>query len=806
MKKSRIFLALAMVAATFASCNRVEPEVEAPVIELASESVKLTAEGEAVQVVFNIANPVEGVEINVSEDADWLEVNASKPRVLEFSATKNEGELRETEVTVSYEGAENKVIKVSQEPWVAPITITLGEIESTTASFSVAVADENLTWVAQCVGKQWWDSYENEAKVFAEDMAYFQWMASDYEVSLQEYLSQILLKGSKEGLKFTGLDPLSEYVIYVYGMTDEGEPTTSIYSVEITTLEPYDGPITFDIQVTETDHVMDITVTPSHEGVSYYWNLMDEASFNEWGTDPGEAFQAYLDYEVEDYLYWGDIYDASEYYEWYSVMGVNNSQFESIGGTRYIIFASKWDEACQLVGEPEYVWFESEPVEPSDNQITLTVSNPTQSTFDVATTTTNDDPYVVLAEPAEWCGWDNMTDREIYDYVMAYYGTWFITDYICQGDLTEARFSGLDSGTTYSVIAFGYEAGTMTTEVQRATITTLESGDPSECTFEFDIIETTSTSVYAMVTPSDDGHDYYWFAYDVDATAEDVKEDVIVTIDEWYYGDYDEFAYWELSKGKSEGEILYLSPDTEYKLAAVIMGRNGEFLSDVRFSEPFKTLPMTYADIDIVASYDKYYDGDALAAAVADTYNQYKGFAMLPVTISVEGDDYAQIYCALFTYEEGLEDPEVYTDADLYGSLIEYGYIGGNALNINYRAPWDTDLMIMAMAEDYNGNYSPVYRHKFSLSKDGASPVEDIIGTKAVPSMKSNSVSSVSVPESKIQINRKKIESSDLFSTEVVNAKKAECKAKKEAERRAVAQQKLQLRKKAVQSKRFFAE
>lgn len=808
MKRNRLFIVLAAVAGALVSCDPVEPEVAVPVIELASEKVQLTAEGEAVQVVYNIVNAVEGVNITVTEDADWLEVNAAKPRILEFSATTNDTDaVRQAEVTVSYEGAESKVITVSQDVWVAPISITVHETDATTATFSVAVADADLTWIAQCVGKEWWEAYKTEEEVFTEDMSYFQWMAGDMGISLTEYLNSILLKGSKEGLRFNGLDPLSDYVIYVYGMTAEGEPTTSIYSAAISTLEPYDGPITFDIQVTEENHIMDITVTPSHDGVAYYWNIMDEATFNEWGGEVPQAFQSYIDFEVEDYLYWGDIYDASEYFDWFSTTGTNNSQFESLGNTRYIIYASKWGADCKLTGETEYVWFETAPVEPSDNQITLSVSDPTQSSFSVTTTTTNNDPYVVLAETSDWCGWKEMSDQEIFNYVMDNYGTWYITDYICQGDLTSARFFNLEAGTEYTVIAFGYEAGTMTTAVQKATISTLEAGNPEDCTFGFEILEATATSIYAKVTPSDTGYDYYWFAYDVDATADDVKEDIIATLNEWYYGDFDEFAYWELSKGVSEGEILYLSPSTEYKLAAVIMGDNGEFLSDVHFSDPFSTAEMEYAEIDIAATFEKYYDGDALAAAVADTYDQYKGFAMLPVTISAEGEDYADLYCAIFTYEEGLDNPEVYSDSDLYGSLIEYGYIWGGSLNINYRAPWDTKLMIAAMATDYDGNYSPIYRHTFTLTKDGAAPIEDIIGTRSADQVKT-SAASAAPAKSKIERRKKEAESSDLFSTEVVNAKKAECKAMKAEQKKAAAQKKLQLRKaaKSISDKRYFAE
>lgn len=797
-------MAVVIMTLAAAACTK-EPDAKSPVITLAAEEVNLDAEGTTEQIAYSVSSPVEGEEIAVSEDAEWLTVSTEKARIIEFSANRNDsGDVRSAEVVVSYPGAKSVNVTVRQDVWEAPITITVNEVDATTATFSVAVKDPELTWVVQCVGKEWWDTYESEEKVFKEDLDYFQWMANDNDMSLQEYLSTVLHKGSKENLKFNGLDPISEYVIYVYGLDTEGEHTTSIYSEPITTEEPYDGPITFEIDVTEENHIMDITIKPSHEGVAYYWNIMDEATFNEWGSDVATVAQDFIDYDVEDYLYYGDISDPSEYFEWFSSNGTENTQFESLAGTKYLIYASKWGEDCKLSGDVEYVWFQTEAVEPSTNVITLNVSNPTQSSFEVTTTTTNDDPYVVLAEPSEWCGWADMTDKEIYDYVMAYYGTWFITDYICTGNLTDARFYDLDPDTEYTVIAFGYEAGAMTTAVQKTTVKTLAAGDPKDCTFDFNVIETTSTSAYVSVEPSDGSHYYYWFIYESDATAEDVKADIQATIDDWYYGDFDEFAYYELVRGNNEGEVSYLSPSTEYRIAAVIMDDNtGEFLSDVAFSEPFMTKEMKYADISITATFDKYYDGDALSAAVEDTYDQYAGYAMLPVSINIDGD-YEDMYCAIFVYEEGLDDPEVYSDADLYGSIIENGYVYGT--EIRYRAPWDTPLMITAMATDYDGNYSPVYRHKFTLTKSGASPIEDIIGS--ANGAAAFNAASFGMPERKAEIKRVELKKDLRFSTEVIQAKREECKVRNEALKREAAQDRLAIRKssRVISKRRWFAE
>ena len=791
MKHLKFFFLFSVLFAAAAGCHK-EPDPVKPAIELASDNVTLNVDGDLVQVAYNIQNSVDGVRIAAATEAAWLTVNTEKPRIIEFSATANEGDQRTAEVVISYEGAENVTVTVSQNPFEVPFVITVGETGAASAVFSVEVADPDMTWVAQCVGKEWWDEYAGDEQIFKEDLEYFQWMANENGCTLAEYLGTVLLKGSKQNLKFNGLDPESEYVIYVYGLSVEGVPSTAIYSVDVTTTPPYDGPITFDIAVTEANHVLDITVTPTHEGVAYTWNIMDKATFEFWGSDVAEAVQAYIDYEVEDYLYLGDISSPSEYYEWYSDAGTVNSQFECMANQDYIIFAAKWNEECKIEGEVEYVWVKTEGVEASDNKITLSVSDADQGSFRVDITTTNNDPYVVLAEPASWCGWADMTDQEIYQYVMDNYGTWFITDYICQGDIENARFTGLDPDTEYTVVAFGYEAGVMTTSVVKTSISTAAGGSPEECTFDFDIIETTSTTAYVNVRPSDASHYYYWMVFPSDATADDVKANINEVINDWYYGDLWEFAYWELSRGATEGEISYLSPSTEYKVAAVIMDDStGEFLADVVFSEPFMTTEMVYADIDITATFDKYYDGDALAAAVQDTYDQYKGYAMLPVTINVDGD-YAELYCAIFSYEEGLEDPAVYTDADLYGSLFEYGYVWGT--DIRYRAPWDTDLVIMAMAVDYDGNYSVIYRHKFRLAKDGASPIEDVIETKSAIA-KHMDLSAFT--ERKIDVKRARTVADNRFSTEVLNEKRTECKAKKEATAREAAQVKLQERKTA---------
>ena len=266
MKFVKSFLLSAMLLGALAACNK-EEQPAAPKILVGEETAAFTAEGGTQSITYSIENAVEGVSIAATTDAeDWLSINTEKPRLIEITAEAYEGaEARTATVVVSYAGAEDVVINVTQGAFVVPFVININEAQATAAIFSVTAADSEMTWVAQCVGKEWWDEYENNDAIYKADMEYFQWMANEENLSLSEYLGKVLLKGSLENLKFNGLDPESDYVIYVYGLSVEGTPTSAIYSAEVTTLPPYDGDITFDIKVTEENHVLDINIIPSHD-------------------------------------------------------------------------------------------------------------------------------------------------------------------------------------------------------------------------------------------------------------------------------------------------------------------------------------------------------------------------------------------------------------------------------------------------------------------------------------------------------------------------------------------------------------
>lgn len=105
MKIKNLFYLLLALPLVFAACNEtpdVPPTPEAkPSLTLTSDAVlNFGANGGEAEITYNLQNPVEGTELTVACEADWVEaVAGDKVRV---TVAANEGEAREAKVVVAY--------------------------------------------------------------------------------------------------------------------------------------------------------------------------------------------------------------------------------------------------------------------------------------------------------------------------------------------------------------------------------------------------------------------------------------------------------------------------------------------------------------------------------------------------------------------------------------------------------------------------------------------------------------------------------------------------------------------------------
>ncbi|MBR5274486.1 MAG: hypothetical protein IKU33_04495 [Bacteroidales bacterium] len=732
MKIKHLIIAAAALVFGAASCQEKEPQKEetlAPQIQLRKTEVTIASDGASVNIAYMIENDVEGRKISVANDADWLTVDTGKARVLTLSALVNEtGAQRHTDVTISYEGAEDVVLSVTQEFFVSPLTISISKVTATGVTFSVTTSDESLTWIPMVTYKDGFEYYESADELFQYDLEYFAYLADIRDMTLSEFLGTMVASGSMVNVPFDGLQPSTDYVLYAYGITVDGRRTTDIVHEAFRTEDPYEGDIVFSFDASEDDYILSYTITPSHTGVPYFYGIAPKTRIDEWKSryngDLRAAIQAEeIDSEINELMDLGMISGPEDYFAIYSESNVMDwGYYELTASTSYVIYAVKWDEQCRLSGPVSTYEHTSSSIDASDNQITLEVANVTQSSADAVTTVTTEDPYVVM--PIRTSELEGLTDEELFAYLVDKYD-YIIGEYTYTGSMTK-NYTRMRPDTEYTFLAFGYKAGVMTTsEMDKVNFRTLPAGNPEDCTFEFSC-EPDVDCAFIEVTPSDKGQFYHWLVYPSYYTKEDAKNYIRLTIQHAYEGDFATFASWELSLGTDSATAWDLYPETEYKVGAVIMDYDtGEFLSDVYFSEPFTTLAKKYADLTFNMEYGPYYDlGELIRAGQTQFEPVLKnGDALMPIKVAVEGQCSA-FYYAL--YANDLSDTETYPDEIFYAGL-EGG--GKSYSSTNLIVKYDTPMTLVAVAYDYENNATQLYRDVLFFTQDGASPAKDFIAS-----------------------------------------------------------------------------
>ena len=761
MKHIKLLLMALLLVADLTSCEK-EPSTtqeKAPLIKVDALEVTLNSHGESLEIGYTIENvrAEERTELEVENLAEWLLVEVYDDKI-SFSADKNATTKgRVTNVILKYEGAESVEIAVKQPNIEVPRENLSLEVEITGVSpvsitFNVTASHPDMTWIPMVTYKEYWDKKLSDEEIYISDLAYFEYLADNAGISRDEFLADMVGMGSQSDIEITGLTPETEFVVYVYGLTVDGERTTDIVAREATTEKPYEGDITFTFDIKEEDYIMEFVVTPSHKGVNFYHGVATESEIEEWKALAGSdnlrdaIQQGEIEAGIEDFMYYDFIDDRKDFFDMYNEIDTVDDGWERVkAGKKYILYAAKWDEDCRLIGEVSTAEYTAPAAEMSDNKLTVEIREVNQSQVSVAVTTTNNDPYVVIPMKSEDIA--GMNDDEIYNHVMTNYD-YLVSEYMANGDSFRI-FSRMRPETNYTILAFGSTAGTMTTDMVKVEVTTTASGDPKDCTFAFNVVPGSDTA-WIEIDPSDKGHFYNWLVYPADFTAEEAKAYITTIVNNYYDGDIPAFSSWELSQGYITTTAYDLRPETDYKIGVVIMDYDtAEFITDVVFSGVFTTKAMEYADINISVEWSEYWDGKALFEY---GYSQFEGCeneAIVPMSVNIEGE-YEEFYFAV--YNRDLSDENTFPD-DMFYEDLNVGY---TLKNIILSVPMDTEMTVVAVAYDAMFIPSKLFRKVIYLTKDGASEPETFKAYGGEPSALAPRRLSADTPSlSDIRIERK---------------------------------------------------
>ena len=436
-----------------------EKPLEDPGLTLSQTEVNVPADGGTFSVAFQVSNPREGAEVSADAGAnDWVTGLEVVGNNINFDVAVNEAtETRSVDVTVSYPGAADKVFSIAQDAGApAPFTIILKEVGATSYVVDIIPEDKEMDYI--CIGRT--QAYLDENNL-TTDEALFQ----DDLTYLEPYVEDYAFSGDLLDVTFSTL-PKTENVLYVYGIdTATSERLTDIVYLRFTSGEVPKIEADFTITATVNGPQVTAHVTPVDYDGYYYCEAYHTASLTP-DTDLYEL--CYNNFLAKLSLYQSFGMGAEEVLYVFCRQGEDDWVFSFEPSTDYTIVAFAISDEAVVCSDPVSMEVSSEALEPSDNQLSISVTDIGSRTATLNVSATNDDPYGIYIVPSEEiAGYGS--DSEIMDYLLYYYAP-----IDARGDFSEP-VSGLDPETEYAVCAFGQVSGYSTTDLFRTDFTTTEA-------------------------------------------------------------------------------------------------------------------------------------------------------------------------------------------------------------------------------------------------------------------------------------------------------------------------------------------
>ncbi len=435
-------------------------------------------------------------------------------------------------------------------------------------------------------------------------------------------------------------------------------------------------------------YVNELAPTLKESAVQYY--LGNVEAYEEWGYTKEEA--------VAELCYNSDIVDGSVEY-------LN-------GSTDYYVIVGYVTEEGDPDGDFECYAFKTEAPEPSANTFEVNITDIEARTANISVKASNSDPFsVAVFRTSEL---PDYTDKdEIVQWIYGENG-WFpvYTD-------EYSEINELKGGVEYAVLVFGCVENAASTEITKKVFTTKASGDPTKLTFtatredgEVQGFESTFT-----ITPSDDTVDYIFELVNADCTAQDLLDYENGMIEKMATLGLDREGFFYLYSSYGADYQTYTVYPGEKGKIGVIPIKNGEleFACDPIFSEVFTFPEAKLGEATVDISWDKYYDGAAIAEINPD-YSYFGTNAVFPITISTTGVKYF--------YNVYRADGKTYAREDLIYTILSGTYAFYEA---DCYVPFATDGLFYAFAIDENGVCGPVLAKPFRFEKDGVSDPQEYI-------------------------------------------------------------------------------
>ena len=603
----RLFTAFATIVLAVASWSCKPSSVDDVVdtttsVKFDQQVVDLGYEETTVTLHYTINNGIEGIDIVASTEAEWISEIVAANGTLTFRVAENQDvKARETKLRVTYPNADTVYIVVKQAEFDA-ITFELEVTANSSTSCSTLIkpSNEDYAYIAYMAEVDYFLSAQitTAEELFQDDYDYYMAFAKQWEAPLLKefFLMNYIAYQGEYSIEWTGMVPDKEYVLYVYAIefneANDDYWMASPVTYQMVTLES--GELTevdFNVDVDVNGPNATYHIAPQNWEGHYYLTIYEEGDYMYRNT-PADS-----DYSKLISSVWLDMmaelmasgYAPNQIIELVCLQGDEEYSETLKGDTNYalVIYAVDMvDGMPQVVSKPQIKNFTTEAIGASDMTLDIKVENKYVRVADVTVTPSTNEYYTVAIVPFSEV--PESSNAEIIDWLNdnfamdSYHGEIF------------SHLNTLQPETSYSILAYGYYGGVVTTDLFRYDFTT---DAESEC--ENGVVRVDYDGPYSLAELEAYDPDYFynyamfesmgWYAMWSEIFTEQPTQDMFYCIysaqEVSVYGEEAIFADL-VSYPCGKTQLLTGENGKLYVMCAVCMDYRGNY-SEMWISEPF---------------------------------------------------------------------------------------------------------------------------------------------------------------------------------------------------------------------------
>ncbi len=706
-------------------------------LHLSKTFVEMASSSGSQAIDFELADDADASKVTATTAESWITNLTVSGTTISFSVEENTTPLTRTgSISVSYDGARPIDITVRQKSSKseedAPFLIETSVLTPYSASVSITPNGYDGNYIFFVAKASVIDSYIDAGNLqgwIDGDIEYLKSMAHNNNMTLAEFLPHYkqayTMNGEPTIMTYSNLTNNTEYYIYCYGLTLDGEVTTEFCKQKFETKMVDKVDLDFTAEITNVSRYgADVKVIPSDEENSYFWTYVSEMDWVKYDID-----------FIMDNMIQNVLYEVATGVNIFDIIHIGPSHEDIKGlwaGTKYHLVGWGMDEKGTPTTTPkEFATFTTLSDEyESDCKFAIDCPTVLDSDIQIHIVPTDNTIryYVGCVEESLCTGYDDdqmatrLINMENSRFEKGFYGAnanWGNVDWVLSGEQTKWGRKDLDwtftPNHTYRIFVFGVNAqGVRNTAVARVDKTT-PSATPSDLVVEIELTESSYDKATFTFTPSKD--DEYYIPLLVQTDELQYVSNPDGTINEAELCDeishyYDDAPNYYTMQGKSSRQFNWVS-DTDYTML-VCGWSGGNTTHFYRYDVHTPKIPFNEGKGDVNVKWELL-DATELSQIDYNRWKDYQGFVVM--RLEFEPNEDAAYYCGgvwmpQSTYEDvGGDDYLLMLDQNPDVSIV-------NRPTAMYRTlSYGITYSLSYIAKDKEGRFGPWHYEEFTPTK-----------------------------------------------------------------------------------------